>query len=244
MKLKGKVALVTGGAKRVGKEIALALAARGCHVAITYRESAAEAEKTAREIRSKKVKALAVRADQRAPAQVREAVRQVLKTFGRIDILVNSASSFYPVPWDQVTEEIWEESMETNLSGPWYFSQAVGPRMKRQGAGKIINISDVAVLSPWLDHLPYTVAKGGVVTLTLGLAKALAPQVQVNAIAPGPILPPPDLGAAGRRVAAQKTLVKRWGSPKDIAAAVLFFCEGSDFVTGVVLPVDGGRRLA
>jgi len=244
MKLKGKVALVTGGAKRVGREIALALAGRGCHVAITYRESAAQAERTGREIRRRKVKSLAVQVDQRDAAQVRKAVREILKVFGRIDILVNNASSFYPVRWDKVTEQVWTESLETNLGGPWHFSQAVGPQMKRRGAGKIINISDVAVRSPWLEYLPYTVAKGGIVTLTMGLAKALAPQVQVNAIAPGPILPPPGLGAAAKRRAAQATLVKHWGSPKDIAAAVLFFCEGSDFVTGVVLPVDGGRLLA
>jgi len=114
----------------------------------------------------------------------------------------------------------------------------------RQGGGAIINILDVSVLSPWVDYLPYSAAKGGLWTLTLGLAKALAPEIQVNGIAPGPILFPPDVSARERARAINKTLLKRMGHPRDIAQAVLFFSEGSDFVTGVVLPVDGGRRLA
>lgn len=243
MKLKGKTALVTGGAKRLGKELALALASRGCNVAITYRGSIREADETVSALRKKKVKAAAFRVDQRSGPQVRETVRQVVKTFGRIDILVNNASSFYPAPWEKVTDEVWDESLGTNLSGPWFFSQAVGPRMKRQGAGKIINVSDVAVASPWTDYLPYTVAKGGIVTLTLGLAKALAPQVQVNALAPGPILPPPGLSAAQKQKAAGATLLKRWGGAAAIVSAALYLLEGGDFVTAVVLPVDGGRRL-
>ena len=245
MKLKGKVALVTGGAKRVGKEIALALASRGCSVAITYRGSLREAQATVAALRKKKVRAAAFQVDQRSGPQVRQAVRRVIETFGRIDVLINSASSFYPVPWEKVDDEVWEESIATNLGGPWHFSHAVGKQMKRRGSGKIINIADAsAVRSPWLDYLPYSIAKGGLVTLTHGMAKALAPEVQVNAIAPGPILPPPGLSAAEKKKAAAMTLLKRWGSPSDIAAAALFFLEGSDYVTGTVLPVDGGRLLA
>lgn len=244
MNLRGKVALVTGGAKRIGRALALALARQGAHVAITYRTAEAEATRTVADLRRCRVKGMAVRADQRSGAEVRRAVEEVQSRLGRIDVLVNNASSFYPTPWEKATEGEWNDLVAANLSGPWYFSQAVGAGMKRRGAGKIVQIADVAAFSPWTNYLPYCAAKGGLVTLTKGLAKALAPQVQVNAIAPGPILFPPDLTARERRRAVEKTLLKRAGSPRDIVAAALFFIEGSDFVTGVVLPVDGGRLLA
>ena len=244
MNLKGKVALVTGGAKRVGREIALALAGRGCHVAITYRNSQREAEATAAAIRRRGVKSLAVEADQRDGGQVRAAVRQIESRFGRIDLLVNNASSFYPTPWRTVTEAQWDDLIETNLAGPWRFVQAAAPGMKRRRQGKIVNIVDSAAFSPWTAYLPYCAAKGGLVTLTWGWAKALAPEIQVNGIAPGPILFPKGIGAAERRGAIEKTLLKRIGSPADIARSVLFLAEGSDFVTGAILPVDGGRLLA
>ncbi len=244
MNLKGKVALVTGGAKRVGKAIALGLAARGCHVAITYNTSERQALQTVREIRNRKVKGIPVAVDQRDESQVRQAVKEVLSTFGRIDVLINNASSFYPTPWDRVTESQWEDLLASNLTGPWRFCQQVGMIMKRRRAGKIINIADVSVDSPWTNYLPYCVAKGGLVTLTRGLAKALAPEVQVNGIAPGPILFPPGISSREKERSVRRTLLKRAGSPRDILAAALFFLEGSDFVTGVILPVDGGRLLA
>lgn len=236
--------MVTGGAKRIGREIALALARRGCHVAITYRSSRRAAEAAAAAIRRKGVRALAIEADQRDPDQVKEAVRRIQSEFGRLDVLINNASSFYPTPLGTVTEAQWEDLIGTNLAGPWRFAQAAAPGMKRRGLGKIINIVDAAAFSPWPSYLPYCAAKGGLVTLTWGLAKALAPRVQVNGIAPGPILMPKKVGPAERKRAIEKTLLKRPGDPKDITAAVLFLLEGSDFVTGVILPVDGGRLLA
>lgn len=242
MNLKGKVALVTGGAKRIGREIALALADQGAHVAITYKTSGADANRTLAAIRKKKVRGLAVQTDQRYPKQVNAAVRAVLSEFGRIDVLVNSASSFRPVPLARVTEAVWEEDIRTNLEGPWWFARAAGLSMKRRKQGKIINIIDVSVFSPWTDHLPYSAAKGGLLTLTKGLAKVLAPEVQVNGIAPGPILFPKGMSARQKRKAIEKTLLKRCGKPEDIVRAVLFFVE-SDFVTGTLLPVDGGRLL-
>lgn len=244
MELAGRAALVTGGSKRIGRALAIALAERGCRVAITYLHSRKEADAVVREIERRGVRGCAVRVDQRDPAQVKSAVRAVLRRFGSVDILINNASSYYPTPLNKATPAQWNDLLGSNLSGPWWFAQALGPLMKRRGLGKILNIADVAVLSPWVDVLPYTVANGGVVTLTLGLAKALSPQVQVNAIAPGPILFPPDMPAAEKKRAVEKTLLKRAGSPEDIVAAALFFLQGSDFVTGVVLPVDGGRRLA
>ncbi len=243
MELQGKVAVVTGGARRIGRAIALGLAEAGAHVAITYRTSSRGARVTARSIHASGVKDLALRVDQRSGDQVRKAVAKIRSHFGRIDILVNNASSFYSTPFPRVTEAQWEDLIGANLSGPWHFAQAVAPHLLRQRAGKVINIVDVSALSPWPSYLPYCTAKGGLVTLTLGLAKALAPHVQVNAIAPGPILFPPGLSRKERQRAVGRTLLKRVGSPDDIVEAVLFLLK-SDFVTGVVLPVDGGRRLA
>ncbi|MBI3318591.1 MAG: SDR family oxidoreductase [Candidatus Omnitrophica bacterium] len=244
MRLAGKVALVTGGAKRIGREIALSLASRGVHVAITYRTSRREALRTVREIEEKGVRGICLRVDQRVGPQVHRAVSHVHALFRRLDILVNNASSFYPTPLEGTTEAQWEDLLSTNLGGPWRFSKAAAPFMKRQGSGKILNIADSSAFSPWADYLPYCAAKGGLITLTRGLAKALAPKIQVNAVAPGPILFPPGIRPAERARAIEKTLLKRMGSPQDVAAAVLFFLEGSDFVTGAVLPVEGGRLLA
>lgn len=244
MKLRGRVALVTGGAKRIGRELSLGLAARGCRVAITYRTSGRQAQETLRAIRRRGTQGLAIPADQRVPAEPARAVEQVLSRFGRLDILINNASSFYPTPWREVTPAQWEDLLATNLSGPWWFAQAAGRAMKRQGIGKIINIADAAAFLPWPSYLPYCAAKGGLVTLTRGLARALAPEVQVNAIAPGPILFPPGTPARERRRAIERTLLKRVGSPADILQAALFLLEGTDDVTGMVLPVDGGRLLA
>lgn len=244
MKLRGAVALVTGGAKRVGKAVALGLARRGAHVAITYRSSASEAETAVRQLRRFGVRAMAVAAEQTDIGQIRAAVRIVEQQFGRIDVLVNSASNFYPTPFASVTEAQWDDLVNVNLRAAFFFAQAVAPGMHRRRRGKVINMADVAVWSPWPEYLPYTVAKGGIVTLTRGLAKAMAPHVQVNAIAPGPILRPPDLSAADARRAQAKTLLKRWGSPDDIVQTILYFVEGTDFVTGQVLAVDGGRLLS
>lgn len=244
MKLKGKVAIVTGGAKRIGREIALGLAQRGAHVIITYRTSRREALKTVSEIERYGVKGMAIQVDQRDASLVRRAVRSVNASFRRIDVLVNNASSFYPTPLDRVSQKQWRDLIDANLSGPWWFAKEAAAIMKRHGAGKIVNIVDSAAFLPWTDYLPYCAAKGGLVTLTWGLARALAPDIQVNAIAPGPILFPPGIKPQEKKAAIRKTLLKRAGSPKDMVQAVLFFLEGSDFVTGVILPVDGGRLLA
>ncbi|OGX39618.1 MAG: hypothetical protein A3C53_06105 [Omnitrophica WOR_2 bacterium RIFCSPHIGHO2_02_FULL_68_15] len=244
MTLRGAVALVTGGAKRVGRAVALALAARGASVAITYRSSAAEADQLVRSLRRRRVRALAGRADHTDVAQIRAAVRAVERTLGPIDLLINSASNFYPTPLATVTEAQWDDLQQVNLRAPFFFAQAVAPGMRRRRRGKIINLADVSAFSPWPSYLPYCTAKAGVIALTRGLAKALAPHIQVNAIAPGPILPPPGLSRAERRRALANTLLKRWGSPDDIAHTVLYLAEGTDFVTGQVIAVDGGRLLA
>ena len=175
---------------------------------------------------------------------MRAAVGAVERRLGGVDVLINSASSFYRTPLAAVSETQWNDLVNVNLRGPFFFAQAVASGMRRRRHGKIINISDVSAFNPWVDFLPYGAAKAGVIAITRGLAKALAPHVQVNAIAPGPILPPPGLSRAESRAAIAKTLLKRWGSPWDIVETILYLVEGTDFVTGQVIAVDGGRLLS
>lgn len=244
MQLKGAVALVTGGAKRIGRAIALGVAARGASVAITYRTSEAEAQATVRQLRKYRVRALGVPADQTRLDEIRAAVRAVERALGGVDLLVNNASNFYPTPFSSVTEFQWDDLVNVNLRAAFFFAQAVADGMQRRRRGKIINMADVSAFKPWPSYLPYCIAKAGIVTLTRGLARALAPHIQVNAIAPGPILPPPSLSRGEERRAIEATLLKRWGKPQDIVNMVLYLAEGTDFMTGQVLAVDGGRLLA
>jgi pteridine reductase len=242
--LEGRIALVTGGAKRVGRSIALALARRGAHVAFTYRTSRREAESLVRELTALGGKSLAVKADTGRAADAKAAVRAVVKTFGRIDILINNAAVYPRTPWASLDEEAWDGVLTTNLKGPFLFAKAAGDRMKVQGAGKIINIADWAGARPYKDYLPYCVSKAGVIAMTKALALELAPAVQVNAVAPGPVLLPEGSSAEFKKAVIAATPLRRIGSPEDVADAVVFLVEGSDFITGALLPVDGGRLIA
>lgn len=243
MVLKGRTALVTGGAVRVGRAIALALAERGANVAITYRNSEGPAEETVAELRSRGVRAQAVRCDQRDPEQIRAAVREVEAELGPVDVLVNSASIFERTPFAEATLEDWNSHLEVNLRGPWLFCQAVGPGMQARGCGAIINMVDIAAERPFVGYLPYSVSKAGLAALTLGLARTLAPQVRVNGIAPGTVLWPDEYPEEQKAAYKEKIPLRRAGTPEDVAATALYFLEGSDFVTGVILPLDGGRSL-
>jgi NAD(P)-dependent dehydrogenase (short-subunit alcohol dehydrogenase family) len=240
----GKIALVTGAARRVGKAIALALAERGAHVAITYNSSSAEALATLGEIEERGVQGLALQGNITRSGDVDAMVRQVIERFGRIDILVNNASNYYKTPFETLTEAQWDDLVGTNLKGTFLVCKRVGDEMLRMGAGKIINLADWAGFRPYKDYLPYCVAKAGVIALTTALAKTLAPQIQVNAVAPGPVLLPEDFGDHLRQAVVQATPLKRIGTPEDIAQTVVFLVEGSDFITGAVIPVDGGRLIA
>jgi NAD(P)-dependent dehydrogenase (short-subunit alcohol dehydrogenase family) len=240
----GKIALVTGAARRVGKAIALALAERGAHVAITYNSSSAEALATLGEIEGRGVQGLALQGNITRSGDVDAMVRQVIERFGRIDILVNNASNYYKTPFETLTEAQWDDLVGTNLKGTFLVCKRVGDEMLRMGAGKIINLADWAGFRPYKDYLPYCVAKAGVIALTTALAKTLAPQIQVNAVAPGPVLLPEDFGDHLRQAVVQATPLKRIGTPEDIAQTVVFLVEGSDFITGAVIPVDGGRLIA
>jgi pteridine reductase len=240
----GKVALVTGAARRVGKAIALALADRGAHVVITYNSSGAEALATLGEIEARGVQGLVLQGNITYSGDVDAIVRQVIDRFGRIDILVNNASNYYKTPFETLTEEQWDDLVGTNLKGTFLVSKRVGDEMLKTGAGKIINLADWAGFRPYKNYIPYCVAKAGVIALTTALAKTLAPHIQVNAVAPGPVLLPEDFSDTLRQAIVRATPLKRIGTPDDIAQTVVFLVEGSDFITGAIIPVDGGRLIA
>ena len=245
MILKGKVALVTGAAKRVGRVIALALARRGASVAVHYNTSAAEAEKTVGEIKSLGVESMAVKAELTREADVSAMVKTVVGRLGRLDVLVNNAAVFFKTPLDTVTEQEWDRTLGPNLKGPFFCSLHAGRHMLAQPeGGAIVSIADWAGLRPYKDYLPYCISKAGVIAMTQGLARSFAPKVRVNAIGPGPVMVPSDLPEEEALEIMKKTPLKRHGAPEDIAAAVVFLLEGSDFITGAFLPVDGGRLIA
>jgi NAD(P)-dependent dehydrogenase (short-subunit alcohol dehydrogenase family) len=242
MNLNGKVALVTGGAKRIGKAIVLALAARGCKLVVHYHTSQAEAEETVRELLAAGHEALALQADVTQEADVDRMIEAAVTRFGRIDVLVNNAAVFFRTPVDTLTIEEWERVMDVNLTGTFLCAHKIGLRMREWGWGHIINMADVAGLRPWADYIPYSVSKGCVITFTQGLAMELAPQVMVNAIAPGPVLFQEDTPIEVQQREIEKTLLKRAGTPEEVAEVVVFVAE-SDFSTGSVFTVDGGRSL-
>ena len=243
MDLNGKVALVTGAGRRVGRAIALKLAEHGATLAVHYRSSRAEADKVVEDIVSKGGRAQAFHADLEKIPEIEKMVSEALAALGRIDILVNSASVFYRKPLEEVTERDWDANLDTNLKAPFFLSKYAGAAMRKQGAGKIVNIGDWAGIRPYNNYLPYTVSKSGLIGLTRALAKALAPEVQVNCVALGPVIAPEDFDDAQIQRMIDGTLVKKMGSPEDVARAVLFFCEGTDFATGATLLLDGGRLL-
>lgn len=245
MNLKGKTALVTGAAKRVGREIALGLARRGANIVVHYNTSLSDARAVVAEIKKLGVDAVPVKADQSDARQVRAAVARALEHFRAIDVLVTSAAVYRKTPFDTLTEADWDDHMDANLKGPFLWSLEVGRHMKkRRIAGKIVMFADWSAIRPYANYLPYCVSKAGVICLTKSLAKALGPKVQVNAIAPGPVLLPPDFTKREIEEVINATVVKRIGSPEDIVNSVLFLIEGSDFITGHTLVVDGGRLIA
>ncbi len=243
MELAGKVALVTGAGRRVGRAIALALAERGAAVAAHHRRSRDEAEQLVAEIKQRGGRAQAFGANLESVAEIEAMVNAALQTFGRIDVLVNSASIFYRMPFDQITEHDWDLNLDVNLKAPFFAARFASAAMRRQGAGKIVNIGDWAAIRPYRNYLPYTVAKSGLVGLTRALARELAPEVQVNCVALGPVLPPDDYTAEEVEQLRAATLTGTLGTPQDVARAVLFLCEGTDFATGSTLLLDGGRLL-
>jgi len=242
MELSGKVALVTGAAKRVGREIALTLAERGVELVVHYHRSEREAQELLAEAGRLGRKAVAARADLSRSEEIDRLVAAAVAAFGRIDILINNAAIFYRTPFATLTEEDWDRFQAVNLKAPFLLCRRVADIMGRQGHGKILNLADIGAVKVWADYLPYAVSKAGLIALTTGLAKALAPNVQVNAIAPGVVLLPEGTPADAAEETRRRIPLKHLGSPAEVARAVVFLLE-SDFVTGEVLRIDGGQAL-
>jgi NAD(P)-dependent dehydrogenase (short-subunit alcohol dehydrogenase family) len=240
MEIRNRVALITGGARRVGQVIALALADKGAHVAFTYRSG--DPEETLAGIRARGVEAMALQLDVLEWEQPRAAVEQVVERFGRIDLLINNASVWQSAPFLEITRRQWETSIGANLTGPFLCAQAVAPYMLKQESGHIVNISDLSAHQTWPRFADHSASKAGLEALTRVMAAELAPHVRVNAIAPGTILLPDGAGEAKRQWAVENSLLKRVGTPEDVANTVIFLTE-NDFVTGAVYFVDGGRAL-
>jgi NAD(P)-dependent dehydrogenase (short-subunit alcohol dehydrogenase family) len=237
--LEGQVALVTGAAKRIGRSIALKLAAEGAAVVVNYATSRGDADRLAREIGAGGQRAMVIQADVTRRADVGKMFAAVANEFGRLDILVNNAGTFFEAKFEELTDEQWDGILDINLKSQFLCSQAAAPIMKRQGSGRIINISSLGGLLPWPSYTHYCVSKAGSIMLTRCLARALAPEILVNSIAPGTIQfpgEPPDEEYI-RRVPLHRT-----GTGDDIAGAVAYLAI-ADFVTGQVLAVDGGRLL-
>lgn len=237
----GCVALVTGGAHRLGRAIALHLARAGMRVMVHYHRSAALAQITVGELRAFGIEADSIGGDLAVVSEVERVVDSAIARWGRLDVLVNSAGIWGATPIGRVDEVCWDALLDTNLRSAFFASQRAAPAL-RATHGSIVNIADVGVLRPWRNHTPYLVSKGGLVTLTEALAKDLAPDVRVNAVAPGPVLLPDDWTSEQTERAVRSVLLQRLGSADDVAQAVVYLTQAT-YVTGVVLPIDGGQRL-
>ncbi len=238
--LAGQVALVTGAAKRIGRALALSLAEAGADIAITYRGSEAEAGQTVSDIESLGQKAVAVLCDVRSPESISAAVGRVVERFGRLDLLVNNAGAFETAVLESITVAQWDAMFETNTRGPFLVAQAAHPHLKAS-QGRIINIGSLGGLHPWATHGHYCTSKAALHMLTQTMAKAFAPDISVNCVAPGMIVN--DEVSPEYEQFATKTPMRRNGTPRDVAAAVVFFATGPHFITGQILSVDGGLGL-
>jgi NAD(P)-dependent dehydrogenase (short-subunit alcohol dehydrogenase family) len=245
MQLAGKVALITGG-KRIGLVIAAELAAHGVDVALTYARSRPEAEAAAERVRSAGRRATIIQADLSQPDDCDMVVAKAVEAFGRLDVLVNMASVYKERPFDELRAADWDATVNVDLRAAFLCARAAAPHMRRQGGGRIVNFSDWIAKSGrprYRGFLPYYVAKAGIIGLTEALALELAgDNILVNAVAPGPILAPPDTTAEASRAVEHATPLGRWGGEIEIAKAVLAFLDG-DFITGETVRVDGGRHV-
>jgi len=240
--LHGKTALVTGGARRIGRGIAMALAQAGADVAITYRTSKQDADETVREIESMGCGGLAVECDVRSEASAKNAVSATVSRFGRLDVLVNNAAVFETVPLESISLAQWDAMFETNTRGPFLVAREALVHLRAAG-GRIVNIGSLGGVHAWSGHGHYCASKAALHMLTQAMAKSFAPEVSVNCVAPGWIEMGEDAGAQSARFAS-RTPMDRNGTAEEVAAAVLFFATGPAFVTGQILTVDGGLGLA
>jgi len=244
--VEGKVVLITGGAKRVGAAICRRLHSAGANLMLHYRASAGEARLLQAELNHVRSESVAlIQADLLDLNKLPAMIDQTLQTFSRLDALVNNASSFFSTPVGEITGEAWDDLIGTNLRAPLFLAQAAAPALKRT-QGAIVNITDIHAERPLKNFVVYSVAKAGLVAVTRSLARELAPEVRVNAIAPGPILWPDDTSfdELSRQRIVSHTPLKREGEPNDIAKAVYFLLAEAPYVTGETLRVDGGRHVA
>lgn len=242
MNLHGKVALVTGGARRVGRAISIALAKAGASVVINYHNSEKDAESLRAELEAAGARATSFRADVSSTEQIGALLQHVRSEFGRLDIVVNNASLFERKPVLEITEEEWDRVIDTNLKGPFFIAQQSVALMKENGGGSIINIADLSAFQPWPSYAHHSVSKAGLAHLTRILARALGPDIRVNGIAPGTVLPPEDYDGTAGDDLPDRRVVAPPGTPDDVVRALFYLLE-SNFVTGQVVLVDGGRTL-
>jgi len=240
--LTGKVALVTGGAKRLGRATALALADAGADLAVTYLSSAKEVQRTVKDIERSRVRALAIRCDVTDPQNVRAALKETVTQLGGVDILINNAGAYETASFEELTLQQWDSIFAVNVRGPFLVSKAAVPHLRRR-QGRIVNLGSLGGSRAWPTHIHYCSSKSALHMLTKSMAKALAPEIAVNCVAPGMI----HLGGKSAREfmsrMAKQTPMRRNGSGDDVAAAVLFFATAPSFITGQVLFVDGGLGL-
>jgi len=243
--LAGKTILITGGARRVGAEIARTLHGAGANLVVHYRKSAGAAEGLAAALNATRAQsAVIMQGDLLDVARLPALVEFAIRSFGSLDVLINNASTFYPTPVGEITPAAFDDLLGTNLRAPLFLSQAAAPAL-RKTSGLIINIVDIHALRPLRDYTVYCTAKAGLHMLTRSLAKELGPEVRVNGISPGPVLWPESQGDTSKREKIiERTILKRMGTPADIARTALFFAAQAPFITGQVLAVDGGRSVA
>jgi len=245
MQLKGATVLITGAAKRVGRVLALTLAAAGADVLIHYHRSVSDALALQKFIQKKyKKKPGLIQGNLGKFSELNRIADEAWSLRKKIDVLINNASTFYPTPLGKVREEQWEDLFNVNARAPFFLSERLGLRMKKRGKGKILNIADWAALQPYTQYVPYCASKAALVAVSQGMARTLAPEVQINTILPGPVMWPDDLGPAVMRNVVRNTPLQRIGTPQDIANTAKFLIEGSDFMTGSLIHVDGGRHIA
>lgn len=236
-----KVALITGGAVRVGRALSLGMADAGFDVVVHYRSSAGPAREVSRRIEAMGRRALLVQGDVSRPGTAADAAEAVRREFGRLDLLVNSASSFRSADLMEIGEEEWDEVLGVNLKGPFLMVKALAP-MLRAASGSVVNVLDLSAFQPWTGRPHHAVSKAGLLHLTKIMARVLAPTVRVNAIAPGTVLPPDDFDEDDLERERERTVLGTLGSPEDVVRTVLFLAA-SPFITGEVIVVDGGRGL-
>jgi len=242
MNIEGKVALITGSAKRIGRAIAVELGKRKARVGIHYRSSQREAEETLKMVRDAGADGALFQSELTNALAVEKMFRDIAGRFGSLDILVNNASVFSPSTADQTTPDEWDHQMNSNAKAAFFVAQQAAALMLNLGQGKIVNLADVAGEVIWPGYFAYSVSKAALIAVNRGLAKAYAPHIQVNAIAPGPVLFPEHYTEDQKKSAIERTLLKREGSPQDIVSAVIFLIE-NDYITGELVHVDGGRHL-